>query len=211
MPVWYIKCFWIVLWVLHILCPWLWLKVLSQWLLCALSAWDVLLIFITIPVFFFIFYVFANGVVRSPSTFLYLWGYDGMGVAASQDCGSIFIEGLEVDVGGIGQSFLNSNRFPNIDPALGHEVPAWVGIFSSGGELLLDELPWEGLPFSKYIVVLGATMNICVIILLALGVDSGLATTHTLYLFVGMSFLLLSVAFAFLLTRGLVLGWVGLD
>ena len=41
-------------------------------------------------------------------------------VAASWDCGSIFIEGLEVDVGGIGQCLLNSNRFPNIDPAPGH-------------------------------------------------------------------------------------------
>ena len=114
--------------------------------------------------------------------------------------------GLEVDVGGIGQSFLNSNRFPNIDPAPGHGVPAWVGIFSSSRGLLLDELP-----FSKFIVVLGAAVDICMIILLALWVDSGLATTCTLYLFVGMSFLLLSVAFASLLTRGLVLGWVGLD
>ena len=55
------------------------------------------------------------------------------GVAVSQDCVSIFIGGSEVDVGGIGQSFLNSNRFPDIDPAPGHGVPAWVGIFLSGG------------------------------------------------------------------------------
>ena len=54
------------------------------------------------------------------------------GIAASWDCGSIFIQGLEVDVGGIGQSFLNSSRFPNIDPALGHGVPAQVGNSSSG-------------------------------------------------------------------------------
>ena len=63
----------------------------------------------------------------------------------------------------------------------------------------------------KFIVALGAVVDICMIILLALGMDSGLATTHTLYLFVGMSFLLKSVAFVSLLTRGLVLGWVGLD
>ena len=119
-----------------------------------------------------------------------------MGVAASWDCGFIYIGGLEVDVGGIGQCFPNSNRFPNIDSALGHKVPACVGIFSSGGGLLLDELPWEGFPFSEFIMVLGAVVGICIIILLALGVDSSLATTHTLYLFVGMSFLLLSVAFA---------------
>ena len=35
-------------------------------------------------------------------------------VAASWDCGSIFIGGLEVDVGGIDQSFLSSNRFPTL-------------------------------------------------------------------------------------------------
>ena len=62
-------------------------------LLCALSVKNILLISITISVLFFIFYVFANGAVRSPSTFLYLWGYDGIGVAASCDCGSIFIGG----------------------------------------------------------------------------------------------------------------------
>ena len=55
------------------------------------------------------------------------------GVAASWDCGSIFIGWFEVDVGGIGQSCLNSNRFPDIDPAPDHGVPAWGGIFSSGG------------------------------------------------------------------------------
>ena len=75
---------------------------------------------------------------------------------------------------------------------------------------MLDELPWEGFPFSKFIVVLGAIVDVCMIILLALGVDSGLATTH-LYLFVGKSFLLLSVTFASLLTRGLVTGQAGLD
>ena len=71
----------------------------------------------------------------------------------------------------MGQSFLSSNRFPNIDPALGHGVPAWVGIFSSNVGLLLDELPWEGFPFSKFFVVLGAVVDVCMIILLTLGVD----------------------------------------
>ena len=89
-------------------------------------------------------------------------------------------------------------------------MPSQVGIFLSDGGLLLNELPWEGFPFSKLFVVLGAVVDICMTILLALGVDSGLATTPTLYLFVGMSFLLLSVVFASLLTRGLVIGWVDL-
>ena len=129
------------------------------------------------------------------------WGFLLLGIVA------VSLLGVEVDVGGTGQSFLNSNRFPDFDPASGHGVPAWVGIFLSGGGLLFEELPWEGLPFSKFIVVLGAVVDIHVIIFLALGVDSGLDTTCTLYLFVGMSLLLLSVAFAFLLTRG----WAVLD
>ena len=68
----------------------------------------------------------------SPSTFSTFGIMMAWGVAASWVCGSTFIDELEVDVGGIGQSFLNSNRFPDIDPALGHGVPAWVRIFSSG-------------------------------------------------------------------------------
>ena len=142
---------------------------LSQWLLCVLSAWDILLILITVPVFFFIFYIFANGAVRPPSTFLYLWGYDGMGGCCFLGLWLYLYLGIEVDVGGIGQSFLSSNRLPNIDPALGHGEPAQVGIFSSSRGLLLDELPWKGSPFSKFIMVLRAVVDVCMIILLALG------------------------------------------
>ena len=40
-------------------------------------------------------------------------------------------------VGGIGQSFLNSKRFADIFPALGHGVPAQTGIFLSGGGVVL--------------------------------------------------------------------------
>ena len=43
-------------------------------------------------------------------------------IAAPWVCGCIFIWGLEVDLGGIGQSFLNSNRFPDIDLAPGYGV-----------------------------------------------------------------------------------------
>ena len=52
---------------------------------------------------------------------LVLWWY--WGVASSCSCCSTFI-GVEVDAGGIGQSFFNSNKFPDIFPALGHRVPA---------------------------------------------------------------------------------------
>ena len=65
--------------------------------------------------------------------------------------------------------------------------------------------------FSKFMVVLGAVVGDFDIVSLTLGEDSGLATICTLYLFVEMSFLLLLVAFASPLARGLVLGWVGLD
>ena len=93
------------------------------------------------------------------------------GVSASWDCGSNIIGGFEVDVGWTGQSFLNLNRFSNIDPAPGHGMPAWDGIFSSDGGLLLDKHPWEGFPLSKFIVAIGDVVDICVAILLAFGVD----------------------------------------
>ena len=64
------------------------------------------------------------------------------------------------------------------------------------------------LPFLSLFVPLGGGF---LVVLLVLGVDSGLVTTHTLYPFVGMSFLLLSVAFVSFLTWELVLGWAGLD
>ena len=40
-------------------------------------------------------------------------------------------------LGGIGQSFLNSKRFPDIFPALGHGVLASTGMFSRGGGVVL--------------------------------------------------------------------------
>ena len=68
------------------------------------------------------------------------------GIGASWGCASTFIVGVDVGAGGIGQSFLDSNKFSDIDPALGHGVPALVGIFSSGGELLsAEEPPWGGI------------------------------------------------------------------
>ena len=56
-------------------------------------------------------------------------GAVALGLGCSWAWGSIFMGGLEVAVvallvGGISQSFLNSKRFPDIFPALGHRVPA---------------------------------------------------------------------------------------
>ena len=136
-------------------------------------------------------------------------------IAASWGCGSTFIVGVEVGVGGIDQSFLNSNKFPDTDPALGHGVPAQVGISSSSGGLSAKEPPWGGFPwnfpFYKFIMEMGMVSGICMVMLLALGVGTGLVTTCTLYLLVGISFLLLSLVFVPLLTIGLLLGWLGLD
>ena len=69
-----------------------------------------------------------------------------LGVGCSWAWGSIFMNGFEIVavavllVGGIGQSFLNLKKFPDIFPALGHGVPAQTGMFLSDGGLL-SEVP----------------------------------------------------------------------
>ena len=139
------------------------------------------------------------------------------GISVSWSCASTFIKGDDVGVGGIGQSFLDLNKFSDVDPVLGHGVPTLAGIFSSGGGLLsAEEPPWGGFsqsfPFAKFIIVIGMVTGICMVTLSALGVSAclGLATTHTLYHLVGINFLLLSFVFVPLLTKGLVLGCMGL-
>ena len=66
------------------------------------------------------------------------------GIAVSWGCGSTFTVGVDVGAGEIGQSFLDSNKFSDTDPALGHGVPAWVGISSGGRGLPPAEPPWVG-------------------------------------------------------------------
>ena len=97
----------------------------------------------TIPV---LFYVFTNGAVWSPSHFSICFGAMAAWViAASWGCGLTCIVGVDVGAGGIGQSFLDSNKFSDVDPALAHGVPALVWISSSGGGLSpADEPPWGG-------------------------------------------------------------------
>ena len=148
-------------------------------------------------------------------SFIYFSATVAWGINVSWDCASTFIVGVEVSVGGIGQSFLNSNKFSDIHPALGHGVPAQVGIFSSGGGLLsAEEPPWGWIswnfPLAKFIIVIGMVSDVCMVMLSALRVGTGLATTHTLYHLVGINFLLLSLVSVPLLIKGLVLGWVGL-
>ena len=102
--------------------------------------------------------------------------------------------------GELASLFLTQARFSDIDPALGHGVLALVGIFSSGwGLLSAEEPPWGRIscdfPLAKFIIVVGMVSDICVVMLSALGVGRGLATTHSLYCLVGINFLLSSLVF----------------
>ena len=86
---------------------WLWTTLLEM------------LLVVTIPVFF---YIFANGAIQSPSASLCFWWCCCTGVGCSWARSSIFMGGFEIVgvavllVGGIGQYFLNSMRFPDIFP-----------------------------------------------------------------------------------------------
>ena len=61
-------------------------------------------------------------------------------------------------------------------------------------------------------MVLEIVLDVCMVMLLALGVGSGLATTCTLYPLVRMGFLLLvSCLLLLFLLGGQFLGWVGLE
>ena len=67
------------------------------------------------------------------------------------------------------------------------DIFKWCGLLSV-------VLYCEGFSFSEFNGALGVVGG-CTVILLVLGMGLGLATTHILYLFVGMSFLFLSVTF----------------
>ena len=104
------------------------------WILCisCLSVWSILLnlfLMITIPVHLYIFYKWGNLLPIHISLPLVLWWHRRLpllGVVV------LSLWGVGVEVGWISQSFLNSNRLPDLVPVLGHGVPAWLGTFSSG-------------------------------------------------------------------------------
>ena len=138
------------------------------------------------------FYKWGNLVpihISLPLVLQWHWGFPVLGAVA------LSLWGVEIIAGGIGQSLLNSNKFPDIFPALGHGVPAQVRILLSGEGLLSDILCCGGFSFYEFIEALGAVVGDCAVVLLVLG----------------MSFLLLSVTFVSFLMRGLVLGWVDLE
>ena len=182
------------------------LEVFLLWLLYIsyLSVWNILLnlfLMITIPV---LLYIFTNGAIWSPSIFLCLWCCGSMGGCHFLGLWFYLYGGFGVEAGGIGQFFLNSNRLPDLVPALGDGVPAQVGTFSSSG--IATWCASLGRVFFLWIYCdTGSCPRWLCGYIASLGVDWGLATTHTTHLSVGMSFLLLSVAFVSYLIRGLVL------
>ena len=132
------------------------------------------------------------------------WGLSVLGVVV------LSLRGFEIFVGGIGQSFLNSNNFQTFFLLLAMGCQQELGYFLSSGGLLSKVLSFGSFCFSEFVGALGVVKCACTVVLLVLGAGLGLAKTVTLYFFVRIRFLRSSVAFVFL-TLGLVLGWVGLD
>ena len=116
--------------------------------------------------------------------------------------------------GELASPFLTQTNFLMLTllPAL--ECLLWLGYLQAvGGCQLRNLLGVHSLGIFLFLnsSVKGLVSGVYVVTLLVFGMGAELATTHTLYLLVGISFLLLSLAFVPLLTGGLVLGWVGLD
>ena len=137
-------------------------------------------------------------------------GFGAVALRVGWSCswGSIFIGSIGfvvvavLEMGGIGQSFLRSKRFPDIFPALAQGVLAWTGGFSNGGGLFSDI---EGFWPSEFTVASACPWGGYTVTLLG----SGLANTFTLYFFVGINLFLFSVALESFLMWGLVSGWRG--
>ena len=80
-------------------------------------------------------------------------------------------------------------------------------MFSSGRGLFSEVPSGEGFCPSEFAGALGFVRGGCVVALL----ESGLATTFTLYFFVGINLFLFSVTLESFLIWGFVPGWVGLN
>ena len=148
-----------------------------------------LFLVLTIPIFF---YILANATVWSPSIWFYFWRWCCTGCGCSCSWGSIFMGNLEfvaimeLLVGGISQSFLNSKRFPDIFSVSGQGVLVPTGTFSNGGGLFSNVPSGKGFWPSKFTEALGSVWGGYAVTLLG----SGLATTFTLYFFVGINLFL---------------------
>ena len=109
----------------------------------------------------------------------------------SGSLGSIFTGGLGfvtvLLAGGMDQSFLSSKRLPDIFPVSDQEVLACTGAFSNGGGLFYDV---KGFWLSEFTGALTFVWGGCTVSL----PGSSLATTFTLYFFVGINLSLFYVA-----------------
>ena len=105
----------------------MWLGVLS---ILGMHSWLVLPI--TIPVFFMLFLILTNGAMQSPGAFLHslLRHHHGMGDCCNLGDSSVLMVGADVvtGVGGIGQSFLVTNKFSEADPVLARGALSGWGI-----------------------------------------------------------------------------------
>ena len=165
------------------------------------------------------------------------WGPHEHFSVAVLDCSSVLVVGAGVGtgVGGIGQSFLVSNRFCDAEPAFGkgvHCLTGALGISSSGEGLLLMDLvvghgtlanyPMAGLCIVTSIdSAVDLTIGVCVLTVATVGAGAvevgvegvGWVSTLTLYFLLAIIvFLLLSFTLGAgdFLTLELVLGWAGL-
>ena len=171
------------------------------------------------------------------SIFLWLVWALSLGIAALLGCSSVLMVGVGVGigVGGIGQSFLVSNRFSDAKPTMGQGIPCLMGapgISSSGGGLsIMDLVVGHGTlanwPMASLCIVTGIysavdlTIGACVLTVATMGAGAfevwvegvGWVCTITLYLLLAIIvFLLLSFTLGAgdFLTLGLMLGWAGL-
>ena len=158
-----------------------------------------------------------------------------LGMAATWGGASVFMVGADVGTGveGIGQSFLVSNRFSEVDPVLGQRVPhltGALGMSSKGGGFWAEGCPpfWGlavGLEASAHCpvaclsTVTGMAVEVNSVVCIwvdvaAVVVGTGWSRTLTLYPLLAITVLfLLSLTFGLsaFLTLELVLGWTGHD
>ena len=94
-----------------------------------------------------LFFIVTNGAMQSPSAILssLSGGKHHLRDSCYLRWCSVFMVGTDVGagVGGIGQSFLVSNRFSEVDPALGQGVPCLtgaLGMSSKGGGFWTEDL-----------------------------------------------------------------------
>ena len=127
----------------------------------------------------------GGSVVPTCNPLLLVWGaFITLGIAATWGGASVFMVGADVGTwaGGIGQSFLVSNRFSEVDPALGQGVPCLTGalvISSKGGESWTEGCP----PFWGLAVGLETSAN-CPVASLCIVTGTAVVANHVVCIWV---------------------------